>query len=105
MSSLAKVFIVAAVVFSVWGDYCLKRYGDERRWADLVGCLFLWEVCAMMWVIAYRQRVPLGRSTTFGQALVVAANVLIGRLVFSEQMRPAQWFGVALVAVGIVLVG
>lgn len=105
MTLLAKLFIVFAVTFAVIGDYYLKRYGDARRGWDLFLCLALWEVCALGWVLAYRQHVPLGRSTVFGQALVVTANVLVGLVVFSEQVKPAQWLGVALVLAGMLLVG
>jgi multidrug transporter EmrE-like cation transporter len=105
MNSLARFFIVFAVAFSVTGDYFLKRYGDDRRGWDLFWCLTLWEVCALAWVVAYRQNIPLGRSTVFGQAIVVAANVAIGALIFSEHMRALQWFGAACVLVGILLVG
>lgn len=68
-------FIVFAVTFAAAGDYYLKRYGDERRGWDLVWCLVLWEVCAFGWVLAFRQHVPLGRATVFGQAIVVAVNL------------------------------
>ncbi len=105
MSALAKGFIVFAVTFSVLGDYYLKRYGDERRGWDLFLCLTLWEVCALGWVLAYRQHVPLGRSTVFGQAMVVAANIAVGSLVFYEQLKPLQWVGAACVLTGIILVG
>jgi multidrug transporter EmrE-like cation transporter len=98
-------FIVFAVTFAVIGDYYLKRYGDQRRGTDLLLCLVLWEVCALGWVLAFRQHVPLGRATAFGQALVVAANLGVGRLVFSEQLKPAQWIGAACVLAGILLVG
>lgn len=98
-------FIVFAVSFAVAGDYYLKRYGDGRRVLDLILCLTLWEVCALGWVLAYRQHVPLGRSTLFGQALVVAANVAVGCLVFSEELRPTQWIGALCVLAGIFLVG
>jgi multidrug transporter EmrE-like cation transporter len=105
VTPLAKLFIVTAVSFAVVGDYYLKRYGDGRKGWDLFLCLTLWEVCALMWVVAYRQHVPLGRSTTFGAAMAVTANVLIGLLVFGEEMRVAQWCGVACVIAGILLVG
>lgn len=105
MNSLARLFIVFAVTFSVSGDFFLKRYGDARRGWDLFWCLTLWEICALAWVVAYRQNIPLGRSTVFGQAIVVAANIAIGVLVFSEHMRPLQWVGALCVFIGIVLVG
>ena len=98
-------FIVFAVTFAVVGDYYLKRYGDERRWRDLVLCLVLWEVCAFGWVLAYRQHVPLGRSTVFGQALVVCANLAIGAFVFSEPVKNAHLVGALCVIAGIFLVG
>lgn len=98
-------FIVFAVTFAVAGDYYLKRYGDERRSWDLVLCLVLWEVCALGWVLAYRQHLPLGRSTVFGQAIVVTANLAIGLFVFSEQLRLSQIIGALCVLAGILLVG
>lgn len=105
MSVTAKLFMVFAVCFAVTGDYFLKLYGDTRKGWDLCACLVLWEICALMWVVAYRQHVPLGRSTTFGAALSVSANVLIGLCVFGENMRALQWLGVAFVLAGILLVG
>jgi multidrug transporter EmrE-like cation transporter len=104
LSYLGKIFILFAVAFAVAGDYYLKRYGDERRGWDLVLCLVLWEVCALGWVLAYRQHLPLGRSTVFGQALVVAANLAVGSFVFSEQLKPVQSIGAACVLIGIFLV-
>jgi drug/metabolite transporter (DMT)-like permease len=73
--------------------------------SDLILCLTLWEICAVGWVLAYRQHVPLGRSTLFGQAIVVAANLAIGLFVFSEELRPTQWAGALCVLAGIFLVG
>jgi multidrug transporter EmrE-like cation transporter len=105
LSPAAKLLIVLAVGLAVTGDYFLKRYGDLRSWRDLTACLVLWEACAISWVFAYRQNVPLGRSTTFGAAMSVTANVLVGVLVFSEDMRPSQWAGCACVLAGILLVG
>lgn len=104
MTPLAKNFIVMAVSFAVVGDYYLKRYGDGKGW-DLFLCLTLWEICAVMWVVAYRQHVPLGRSMMFGAAMAVSANVLVGLFVFGEQMRASQWAGVGCVIAGILLVG
>jgi multidrug transporter EmrE-like cation transporter len=105
VSAAAKLLIVLAVSLAVTGDFFLKCYGDLRSWGDLAACLILWEACAIMWVFAYRQNVPLGRSTTFGAAMSVTANVLVGVLVFSERMGPRQWAGCAFVLAGIFLVG
>ena len=105
MNGIARLFIIFAVGFAIAGDYYLKRYSDHRRGWDLFACLALWEVCALGWVLAYRQHVPLGRSTVFGQAIVVAVNVALGTLVFAEQMKPVQWVGAVCVLLGIVLVG
>jgi multidrug transporter EmrE-like cation transporter len=105
MNGLAKALTVLAVAFAVTGDFYLKRYGDSRSWRDLAACLTLWEACAVSWVFVYRQNVPLGRSTIFGAAISVTANVLVGVSAFSESMRPAQWAGFACVLAGILLVG
>lgn len=105
MNSTAKIFTVAAASFAIWGDYYLKKYGDARRVWDLVLCLGLWEVCALMWVLCYRQRVPLGQSTVYGQAIVVTMNLFLGWVLFAESLKPLQWLGAFLVLVGIVLVG
>lgn len=105
MNGAAKLLIVLAVSLAVTGDFFLKRYGDLRSRWDLAVCLLLWEACAVSWVFAYRQNVPLGRSTTFGAAMSVTANVLVGLVVFSERMGPRQWAGCACVLAGILLVG
>ncbi len=105
MNTASRLFILCAVAFSISGDYFLKRYGDERRGWHLFWSLTLWEICAFMWVFAYRQHIPLGRATVFGQAIVVAVNVALGALVFSEQMKIAQWLGAVCIFAGILLVG
>ena len=105
MSVLSKFFILLAVSFAVSGDYYLKRYGDARRGWDLFWCLVLWEVCAGLWVLAYREHLPLGRTTIFGAALACSANVLIGALIFQEKLQVSQWVGFCCVLTGLVLVG
>lgn len=105
MNLTAKFFILAAAAFSIWGDYYIKKYGDGRNLWDLVRCLLLWEVCAAMWAFCYRQHVSLGQSTLLGQAVVVLANLVVGHLLFGENMRPSQLVGAALVLGGILLVG
>jgi multidrug transporter EmrE-like cation transporter len=103
VSAAARMLIVAAVAFTVAGDYALKRYGDDRRTSHLVACLVLWEVCALLWVLAYRHRLPLGRATAFGMAIVVVFNVVVGATIFRERMSAAQWIGGAFALVGAVL--
>lgn len=105
MNEIAKCFIVVAVAFAVTGDYFLRRYSDTRSWFDVITCLTLWEVCAVMWVFAYRQHVPLGRSTVMGAALSITANVVLGLVVFAEPMKLSQWIGAGCVLVGLFLVG
>lgn len=105
MTPLAKVFIVLATAFSISGECFLKFYGDFRRPTDLACCLTLWTANTVMWVFAYRQHIPLGRSTALGQALCLCANTIVGVLLFSEDVKPMQWFGAACALVAIVLVG
>lgn len=105
MTPLVRALIAVAVSFAVWGDFHLKRYGDRRATRDLVCCLALWELCAVAWVFAYRERVPLGRTTVFGAAVAVVANTAIGIAVFGERLSPSQCVGVVAALCGMVLLG
>lgn len=103
MNRLSILFVSTAALFAVAGDYHLKLYGDLRQWRNLVACLLLWEVCAMMWVFAQRENIPLARSTLFGASIVGSLNILIGVTVFRETMSASQWVGCVCALLGMIL--
>lgn len=105
MSNGIRIGVIFAIVFSVWGDFYLKRYGDKRAVADLDLCLALWTVSTAAWVVTYQMRATLGRTTALGAALGIIANTSVGVLAFGEKVDVRTAAGLCAALVGIALLG
>ncbi len=121
-SAISLALLVVSVGFAVAGQLTLKsamdrigRIGSEevkavgttlskavaepRLWVGLI----LFGVSALFWLVVL-SRVPLSLAYPFvGFSYIVVVGV--ARFVFHEDVSPLRWTGVAVVAIGIALIG
>jgi multidrug transporter EmrE-like cation transporter len=80
-------------------DTIVKVAREPRLWLGL----FLFGISALFWIVVL-SRVPLSVAYPFvGISYILV--VLFSRLILHEHVPPLRWIGVAVVAVGIAVVG
>jgi multidrug transporter EmrE-like cation transporter len=99
---------VLNLIFQVISNIGFKLSADSTGWQDFLGWQVVANVTGFLSVIAFTfllrlisLHVAFALTVGFGFALV---QVLGARFVFHEAITSSQWFGVALITVGIIIV-
>lgn len=98
-SAMDRIGRIGSQEVKAVGDTVQKAISEPRLWVGLV----LFGVSALFWLIVL-SRVPLSLAYPFvGISYVVVVGV--ARFVFDEHVSALRWTGVAVVAIGIALIG
>lgn len=86
-----------------------KNRDSWRYWLDLLGNYWLWigvssyGIGFLLW-IAFLSLLPLSQAILLGSANIIAVMV-VGRILFKEQLTVLRIIGVSLITAGVILVG
>ncbi len=96
------IFIALAVAFEVVADVLFKKWALENRGVLLAVGLALYFVGTIFWAVSLRHDL-LSRAVTVFTVVNLLAVVLVGVLVFGEELSLAQKIGVGLGVFSILL--
>ena len=103
----AYLLILGNTIFNVSGNVFFKLSADS----NFVGDFALWQVVGntltTIGVISYSlsmKKLPLHIAYPLAQALqVIGVTIVVGLVIFNESISLINWFGVALIASGVVI--
>jgi undecaprenyl phosphate-alpha-L-ara4N flippase subunit ArnE len=106
------VALLATINTIAWG-LCIKEVGDPKPSIEFLAKLILnkWFVLAMAsaftasilsYIVLQKMGVLAGR---FFLALGIITTILVGTLVLGEKLTLREWAGIALIMVGVFLIG
>ncbi len=96
------LFVLCVLVFST-ADYFAARWGDERDARSLLLVLAIGPFAYLLFGHLAAQT-SLARMGAYVNSGIVLGTTLAGVLLLAERPSRTTWFGLALVAAGIVLV-
>lgn len=94
---------ITAVAFEVLGDIFLKRWSIENKNVVLAIGLAIYFVGTIFWAWSLKYEL-LSRAISIFTVVNLMAVVLVGVLVFNEQLTLQQKFGIALGVVSVLLI-
>lgn len=104
---LTYLFILSVTIFTVLGDTSLKKAGQPPSgfsWKHLLFGLGIYLITGIVWFFIYRYMKFSVASSIYG-VFTALVCVIVGSLVFNEQIRITEIIGILLGVSSVVILG
>src|SRR3989344_8741297 len=95
--------ILLAILFEVFGDILFKKFALENKNSFLVVGLVIYFIATFFWAISLKYE-PLSKAISIFTVLNLIIIVLVGVLIFKENLSLINKIGIILGVISVVLV-
>jgi len=103
--AIAILWILGSLVLFSAGEAGSKLWVASGRWEWAASTIVLYAVGSAMWLPAIKRTNHLASLGSLWNAGAMITTVLMGTLVFHEQVTPRQWIGIGFGFVACFLLG
>jgi multidrug transporter EmrE-like cation transporter len=96
-------WLVLSAIFFAVGEFYSKKWAVNPCWQKLALLLVSYLVGILCWLPAILQTKQLALTGAIWSVLSLAATVLLGTLVFKENLEVVHWVGMGTAAVSVFL--
>jgi multidrug transporter EmrE-like cation transporter len=97
------IYLTLSALCFACGEYASKIYAMQQTPTRLLLLFFAYNAGVVLWIPAIVETNKLAIIGAIWSVLSLFATVMIGVLLFGEQLTPSNWVGVVLAAIAVYL--
>ena len=104
MNFLVSICLFFYVTASLIGDYFTGKIGETQKLYFGVIAVLVYSIGAIVWVIAVKNGISLGRASVLFATSSAIAGVVIDMIFFHNPISTLQWIGIIFGIIGLYLI-